>query len=127
MRALVLKSEIILKTKKIEEITESDLLSLNVAYSYTFYQRLKPLLNQCHKLVWQYWEQQNQFDQLLNLFRYSSFVWRLCNDVDEELKYVNILQSNSEFIGWYENNKNNINSTYYNQRIFALFKTPTNS
>lgn len=127
VRALVLKSEIILKTKKIEEITESDLLSLNVAYSYTFYQRLKPLLNQCHKLVWQYWEQQNQFDQLLNLFRYSSFVWRLCNDVDEELKYVNILQSNSEFIGWYENNKNNINSTYYNQRIFALFKTPTNS
>lgn len=83
--------------------------------------------HKCHKLVWQYWEQQNQFDQLLNLFRYSSFVWRLCNDVDEELKYVNILQSNSEFIGWYENNKNNINSTYYNQRIFALFKTPTNS
>lgn len=31
VRALVLKSEIILKTKKIEEITESDLLSLNVS------------------------------------------------------------------------------------------------
>ena len=126
VRALVLKSEIILRTKKIEEITDSDLLGLNVAYSYTFYQRLKPLLNQCHKLVWKYWEQQNQFDQLLNLFRYSSFVWRLCNATEEELEYVNKLQSNPTFIDWYENNKNSINSTYYDQRIFALYKVSTN-
>lgn len=122
VRALVLKSEIVLKTKRIEEITNNDLLSLNVAYSYTFYQRLKPLLNQCHKLVWQYWDRQNQFDQLLNLFRYSSFVWRLCNATEEELEYVNKLQSNSEFIDWYERNKNIINSAYYDQRIFALYK-----
>lgn len=121
VRALVLKSEIILKTKKLEEITDSELFSLNVAYSYTFYQRLKPLLNKCHSLVWKYWENQNKFDQLLNLFRYSSFVWRLCNAVHDELESVNKLQSNSEFIEWYENNRNNANSIYYEQRVFALF------
>ncbi len=121
IRAIVLKSEIILQTKKIEEITESDLLGLNIAYSYTFYQRLKPLLNKCHKLVWQYWDKQNQFDQLLNLFRYSSFVWRLCNATEEELGYINKLQSNLEFIDWYEKNRNSINSIYYEQRVFALY------
>lgn len=121
VRALVVKADIILSTKKINEITNNDLLGLNIAYSYTFYQRLQPLLSKCHSLAWKYWHMQNQFDQLLNLFRYSSFVWRLCGSIEQEQKYIDELHSNQLFIEWFKTNKNNINSIYYEQRIFALY------
>lgn len=121
VRALVTKADIILNTKSTDKITDEDLLGLNIAYSYSFYQRLQSLLNKCHKLAWKYWSNQNRFDQLLNLFRYSSFVWRLCGTIDQEQKYIDELHLNPEFIDWFKSNKLGINSTYYEQRIFALY------
>jgi DNA repair exonuclease SbcCD nuclease subunit len=121
IRALVVKSEIILGTKKIEDITNEDLLDLNISYSYSFYQRLKSLLTRCHDLAWLYWSKQRRFDHLLNLFRYSSFVWRLCGDLENEQENINKLQSDPNFIEWFKNNSNSTNSIYYNQRVFALY------
>jgi len=121
VRALVIKADIVLNTKNIEEITNDDLLGLNIAYSYAFYQRLQALLNKCHILTWEYWSGQKRFDQLLNLFRYSSFVWRLCGEIEFEQVYIDELHSNTEFIDWFKMNKNDTNSIYYEQRIFALY------
>ena len=121
VRALLAKAKIVLKSKNIDEITDEDLLGLNISYSYSFYQRLHVLLTKCHLLAWEYWDKQNQYDQLLNLFRYSSFVWRLCGEVELEKKYLDELQQNVEFLDWFRFNKNNINGSYYEQRILALF------
>jgi len=125
VRALVVKADIILNNKSVNEITNEDLIGLSISYSYSFYQRLQSLLNKCHSLAWQYWSKQNRFDQLLNIFRYSSFVWRLCGTVEKELKYIDELHSNPEFIEWFKSNKHGINSTYYEQRIFALYNNGT--
>jgi len=121
VRAFAAKAEIILSSKSIDEITKEDFLGLNIAYSYSFYQRLMSILNKCHRLAWQYWFEQNRYDQLLNLFRYSSFVWRLCGEQTQEQKYINQLHSNKKFIEWFKTNKTGINSTYYEQRIFSLY------
>ncbi|MBF0761696.1 metallophosphoesterase [Dysgonomonas mossii] len=121
VRALVTKTDIVLKSKNVDEITLEDLLGLDIAYSYTFYQRLVTLLNKCHNLAWEYWSKRNGFDQLLNLFRYSSFVWRLCNSPEEELIYLNKLYENPDFREWLEKNREGVNSAYYEQRIFALY------
>jgi len=121
VRALIVKADIILNTKNIDEITADDLYGLSLSYSYSFYQRLLSLLNKCHRLAWQYWAKQKRYEQLLNLFRYSSFVWRLCGAVEQEQKYINELHSNSEFIEWFKLNKKNTNGIYYEQRIFALY------
>lgn len=121
VRALVLKADILLKTKKIEDITSSDLLGLNISYSYAFYQRLQSLLNQSHRLAWRYWEEQNEYEQLLNLFRYSSFVWRLCGDKEEEQGYIDELYSNPQFLDWFNLNKTNVNGTYLEQRFTTLY------
>lgn len=121
IRALVVKADIILNTKSIDDITNDDLLGLNISYSYSFYQRLQTLLNKCHRLAWQYWYKQNRFDQLLNLFRYSSFVWRLCGAIEQEQKYIDELHSNSDFIKWFKTNNNDTNGIYYEQRVFALY------
>jgi hypothetical protein len=122
IRTLALKSDIILKTKNIHEITNEDLFGLHISYSYSFYQRLLSLLNNCHRLAWKYWLEQHRFDQLLNLFRYSSFVWRLCGDTNLEQRYIDELHSNEEFKKWFGDNKNSINSIYYEQRVFALYR-----
>lgn len=121
VRALIVKAEIVLSTKSLDKINDEDLLGLHLSYSYSFNQRLKSLLNKCHKLAWLYWKKQNRFDQLLNLFRYSSFVWRLYGLIEIEKKYIDELYLNSDFLEWIKFNKNNINSTYYEQRIFALY------
>lgn len=123
VRALAAKAEIILNTKNINEITSEDLFGLSISYSYSFYQRLHKLLNRCHALAWQYWSAQGRFDQLLNLFRYSSFVWRLCGEIKQEQKYIDELHSNIEFIEWFKLNRQGINSIYYEQRIFTLYNT----
>jgi predicted MPP superfamily phosphohydrolase len=127
IRALVVKSEIILGTKKVEDITSDDLLGLSIAYSYSFYQRLKSLLTKCHNLAWQYWSKQKRYDHLLNLFRYSSFVWRLCGDTEEEQENINKLQSDPSFIDWFKNNSYSMNSVYYIQRALALYLLPNDS
>lgn len=126
VRAFAAKAEIILGSKSNDEITKEDLLGLNIAYSYSFYQRLMTILNKCHRLAWQYWLDQNGYDQLLNLFRYSSFVWRLCGEYKQEQTYINQLHSNEKFIEWFKSNKTGINSTYYEQRIFSLYNNERN-
>lgn len=122
VRALVFKAEIILSKKSTEQITDDDLWGLNVSYSYAFYQRLQVLMTKCHKLAWNYWLSKNRFDELLNLFRYSSFVWRLCGEADQELKYINLLHENEVFINWFNSNKRGVANSYFEQRTFALFK-----
>lgn len=126
VRALILKAEIVLNTKNVNDITNNDLFGLHIAYSYTFYQRLQSLLNKCHKLAWQYWSLQKRFDHLLNLFRYSSFMWRLCGKIEEEKKYIDELHTNPEFIEWFKLYKNDTNGIYYEQRIFALYSNVNN-
>lgn len=121
VRAIVAKADIILNSKSINQITETDLYGLNIAYSYSFYQRLVALLSRCHKLAWNYWLSQNRFDQLLNIFRYSSFVWRICEKHELELFYIDQLHKNQSFIEWFDLNKVGINSVYYEQRIFDLY------
>ncbi len=126
VRAFATKAEIILTSKNIDDITKEDLYGLNIAYSYSFNQRLLSILNKCHNLAWQYWLDQNRFDQLLNIFRYSSFVWRLCGKHKQELECINQLHSNEEFIEWFKANNTGINSTYYEQRIFSLYNNEKN-
>lgn len=121
VRALVVKTDIVLQIKNIEEITNDDLFGLNVAYSYTFYQRLLLLLDKCHNLAWKYWVKQNRYDQLLNLFRYSSFVWRLCGAPQEEKEYLDILYNDSMFQEWFKVNREGINGSYFAQRVLALY------
>ncbi|MCU0441612.1 MAG: metallophosphoesterase [Bacteroidia bacterium] len=116
VRAFVAKARIIFETKDIDKIGEEDLLGLDISYSYSFYQRLSSLLTKCHNLAWRYWSKQNRFDKLLNLFRYSSFVWRLCDETEHEKKYIEDLNSNQEFLDWIDNNGTGVNKIYFEQR-----------
>jgi len=120
VRALLAKANIVLNSKKADEITNEDLLGLNISYSYSFYQRLSTLLSKCHVLAWNFWLHKKAFDQLLNIFRYSSFVWRLCGETDFEKIFLKELNDNKEFNQWFVNYKNTLNGNYYEQRLAAI-------
>jgi hypothetical protein len=53
-------------------------------------------------------------------------MWRLCGDIEQEQEYIDELHSNIEFIEWFKINESNINSIYYEQRIFALYNNGNN-
>lgn len=120
VRALLAKAEIVLNSKNVNDITDGDLLGLNIAYSYSFYQRLSVLVSKCHILAWDYWTEKRGYEQLLNIFRYSSFVWRLCGENDIEVAYLNTLRNNEGFNEWFLTTQNSINGSYYEQRAIAL-------
>jgi hypothetical protein len=122
VRALVTKARIVLNSKNIDDITDGDLLGLNIAYSYTFYQRLSVLLSKCHILAWDYWMAKAGYEELLNIFRYSSFVWRLCGENEVEIAYLEVLMNSEDFTKWFSQNKSSINGNYYEQRAIATNK-----
>lgn len=59
-----------------------------LAYEYLYNQRIDGLFVDCHSILWDAFEANGEGDNLLNLFRYSSLVWRLRGQVDTEREYI---------------------------------------
>lgn len=123
IRAIVRKCEIYMKENKIDDLSMSDVALLNKAYSYLFHQSLLDLFDRCHNIIWKYWTYYKDYAMLLNLFRYSSFVWRVAGNEEKENLYLNLLISDKDFDldkcnGEYFNHEANIN--YFSQRKDAI-------
>jgi len=65
------------------------------AYHYCYAQRFQALFRDAHYVLWSYFEKSNDVRSLLNLFRQSSFVWRLSSNESVEQKYLKKLISKS--------------------------------
>lgn len=69
-------------------LTAQQMLDCTRAYEYLYNQRLDFLFRKCHEVLWQSFSATGDNDNLLNLFRHSSLVWRLRGHVDIERDYV---------------------------------------
>ena len=58
------------------------------AYHYLYGEDLPDLFHQCHTVLWQAFENQNEIDNLLRLFRYSSLKWRVREQETIESEYI---------------------------------------
>lgn len=118
IRATVLKYEVILLSEKKVDLSLNDIILLNQSYTYLFYQNFIYLFDSCHELLWTYLEAHNDYDQLLNLFRHSSFFWRIRGDEEKEKQYL------ARFAGNYIINSIQVHITsnynYFNQRVKDL-------
>lgn len=65
-----------------------DLAALCAAYSYTHTQRFTRMFDDCHDALWDVLEENGNLDQLLRLFRHSSFVWRIRGEDKREADYL---------------------------------------
>ena len=123
VRAIINKAELYERENKIRTINLVDLKLLNQAYSYLFYQSFLDLFDRCHNVIWIYLKQGKEYKGIFNLFRYSSFVWRIVDKGDHELFYLNDLMQDSNFLIDSiipDNYLDNINKTYFIQRKEAL-------
>ncbi|WP_408886206.1 tetratricopeptide repeat protein, partial [Komagataeibacter sp. FXV3] len=58
------------------------------AYHFLSGQRLMGLFDRYHKKLWDIFEENSEYDNLIRLFRQSSFIWRLGDKVEIENKYL---------------------------------------
>lgn len=73
-------------------VSDEDLYLLNLAYSYLYSQRLQVLFTNCHTALWLYCMNEGKYNDLLNLFRHSSLVWRISGEIELEREYFNKLE-----------------------------------
>jgi tetratricopeptide (TPR) repeat protein len=87
IRAIVDKVLFLVKTSSLGELTLNDKKSLAEAYSYAFFQRMGTLFDRCHRALWVVAKSEGRIDQLVQIFRFSSFIWRVKGDHETESKY----------------------------------------
>ena len=64
-----------------------------VLYSSVHTQRFGRLFESCHAVLWELFESRNDVQQLLRLFRHSSFVWRIRGLEATEAEYLQRLKA----------------------------------
>ncbi len=72
-------------------LTDPEQDRLLEAYHYLYQERLYNLFDSGHEALWQVFEAANDTVNLLNLFRHSSFIWRLNGREKQEIKYLQTL------------------------------------
>ena len=97
VRAIVHKCETYNIQDEICNLSGDDLGQLYIAYTYLFYQNFLDLFDRCHKAIWNYFSHYKNYTELLNLFRYSSFIWRIVGKEEKEKLYIDKLIDDSEF------------------------------
>jgi hypothetical protein len=72
-----------------EHLSDVDRARLITVYHFLFTERVSPVLfNQCHEALWDSFEQTDDTNNLFNLFRHSSFFWRLRDEEDRDKEYI---------------------------------------
>jgi predicted MPP superfamily phosphohydrolase len=95
-RAIVAKGKALKSAGVLSELSSSDRRELTSAYAYLHAQRFGSLFDNCHEVLWGVLETEGNSDQLLRLFRHSSFVWRLRGEEDLECTYAARLDKHAE-------------------------------
>lgn len=62
--------------------------SLMYAYQFLYSQRISYVFNVCHDVLWKEFSKDGDIQNLIELFRHSSLVWRLSSDEGKEIKYA---------------------------------------
>ncbi|KQN90082.1 hypothetical protein ASE95_15365 [Sphingomonas sp. Leaf231] len=69
-------------------LADADRARLIDAYHFLYNERLDKLFDRCHEALWNEFEIAGEIENLLNLFRHSSFIWRLGGREEMEARYL---------------------------------------
>jgi tetratricopeptide (TPR) repeat protein/predicted MPP superfamily phosphohydrolase len=87
-RAIVAKAVATGAIKGYDALSDADLRTLGKAYSYLYSQRVSSIFDACHEALWRGLEAHNHLVDLLHLFKYTSFIWRIRGEEQKEADYV---------------------------------------
>lgn len=117
VRAIINKGILLVENKIIDEFDNEFLLLLSLSYTYLYFQRLQNLFNKCHRVLWFYLKEKNRYSELLNLYRHSSFNWRIYGENVLDENYLNQLMEQQLEISKIDKTVESIfNINYYERR-----------
>lgn len=118
MRAVIEKSMDILNHGN-GLISDEDLALLNSTYSYLYVQRITNMFKKCHIVLWDYCVNNSRLEDLVNLYKHSSLVWRLTGKDELEKQYFDKLTTllESEDTRWTEKVPPHTLDYYYRRKL----------
>jgi hypothetical protein len=102
-----------------ERVSEGIKSQLMTAYHYLFHERGNGF-DSCHVVLWRIFSQESDTENLLRLFRTSSFIWRLRRDDSAESEHLKILGNRLGSISGRDFRRVDRELTYYIVRSAAL-------
>ena len=91
IRATLNHADSLLTVRGYLELKEiSALISI---YHHLYHDNLTPLHSRCHRILWAAFEQSGDYQNMLQLFKYSSLYWRVRDDQKPELEAVKKFQT----------------------------------
>ncbi|POF44359.1 hypothetical protein B0D71_06130 [Pseudomonas laurylsulfativorans] len=77
MRAMIALGKVTLKPNTDFKLTAAEEHILIRLYHYLYNERFDALFNHCHEILWKIFTERCEHENLMQLFRYSSLLWRL--------------------------------------------------
>jgi tetratricopeptide (TPR) repeat protein len=74
-------------------LTRDEVSGLVEAYHYLYNERIGSLFRRCHATLWRHFLEIKDVENLLRLFRQSSFIWRIYGDDSLEKPYIDQLST----------------------------------
>jgi hypothetical protein len=103
-------------------LSEADRSRLIDAYHFLYSERLVNLFERCHEALWNEFERSGQIGNLLNLFRHSSFIWRLNGRESTESHYLAKLVGMVQDIVASDNFRGSRDGAYFVVRVSVVMK-----
>lgn len=104
MQLVQCKYNMYTNTSLSKTLDEKDIEFVRKVYSYSFAQMMLPMLNDSHRILWDYYIKVKEYPLLVNMLRHSIYVWEL-NNADAKINlYVDKMKNNKEFMEWMRNN-----------------------
>ena len=100
MRLLSMKYKIMTLPAIGMSLSESDVTALHTVYTYSFTQMLTKLMIEAHVVLWNYYSERKDYFMLVELMKYSSFVWEMQNLTDLISEYIVKIKNDPDFMSW---------------------------
>lgn len=118
MRAMVALGQVSLKDETSFKLTTAEEYHLVRLYHYLYNEHFGNHFNKCHDILWNIFIERHDYQSLIQLFRYSSLLWRLRGN--EELERKTIIRLNNILIkASFSVDRLDIASSYFYARLSA--------
>lgn len=109
MRLLVRKYSLYSNSQLQLSLNEKDIRAVKGVYAYSFMQMLESIMSDSHEILWNYYNNLGDYEEMVSMLRYSFFVWDMCSKRDKIEKCLSEIKSNNGFMSWIRSNKNEEN------------------
>ena len=107
MRLLSAKYKLMTSSELSKSINDEDIKDVRTVYSYSFMQMLTRMMEDSHRILWDYYTAKNDYPMLVTLMKYSSFVWEMQNMTDSINEYSDKIKNNVGFMSWIKDHLDN--------------------